>query len=65
MTNSDKYPDNNDKNLLTCIRDAYTVGGPSEPESEEMNNIIVKHFINTLAEVSLSVASRKAKETNQ
>ena len=64
MTDSDKYIDNNDKNLLTRIRDAYTVGGPSEPESEEMNKLIVEHFINTLAEVSLSVVSRKAKETN-
>jgi len=63
MIDPDKYSDNNDKNLLTRIRDAYTVGGASE--SEEMNNLIVKQFIRTLAEVSLSVASRNVKEANQ
>ncbi len=65
MTDQDKYSGNNDKNLLTRIRDTYTVGDTSEPESEEMNNLIVRQFIRTLAEVSLSVASRKVKETNQ
>ncbi|MFC2072028.1 hypothetical protein ACFLUU_04840 [Chloroflexota bacterium] len=64
MTRPEKYTDNN-KNLLTRIRNAYTVGDNPEPENEEMNNLMVKNFINTLAEVSLSIASRKVKETDQ
>lgn len=55
---------NNDKNLLTRIRNAYTVGDTDDLETEEMNDLIVKRFINTLAEVSLSIASRKVEETD-
>ncbi len=64
MTDPEKYTDNNDRNLLTRIRNAYTVGDTNDPETEEMNNLIVKIFINTLAEVSLSIASRKVEETD-
>ena len=62
MTDPDKYLGNNDKNLLTRIRDAYTVGDTDDPETEEMNDLIVKSFIHTLAEVSLSIALRKVEE---
>jgi hypothetical protein len=55
---------NNDKSLLTSIRNAYTVGDTDDHETEEMNDLIVKSFINTLAEVSLSIASRKVEETD-
>ena len=64
MTDPEKYFDNNDKNLLTRIRNAYTVGDTDDSETEEMNDLIVKIFINTLAEVSLSIASRKVEETD-
>ena len=56
--------DNNNENLLTRIRNAYTVGDTDNLETEEMNSLIVKSFINTLAEVSLSIASRKVVETD-
>ena len=65
MTGPEKYTDNNGENLLTRIRNAYTVGDTDDPETEELNNLIVKNFINTLAEISLSIASRKVKETDQ
>ena len=65
MTGPEKYTDNNDKNLLTCIRNAYTVGDTDDPETEELNDLIVKTFFETLAEISLSIASRKVKETEQ
>ena len=55
---------NNDNSLLTRIRNAYTVGDTDDPETEEMNDLIVKSFIDTLAEVSLSIASRKVEETD-
>ena len=64
MTGLEKNTDNNDKNLLTRIRNAYTVGDTNDPETEEINDLIVKSFINTLAEVSLSIASRKVEETD-
>ncbi len=66
MTGPEKNINNNDKNLLTRIHNAYTVGDNNDPETEEMNNLIVKNFINTLAEVSLSIASREVeKQTNE
>ena len=65
MTSPDRNQEHNDNNLLTGIRQAYTVGNTSEPETEDMNQLIVRIFINTLAEVSLSIASRKAREKKQ
>ena len=60
------YPENNYQNIneksLTGIRNAYTVTDTNEPETEEMNELIVKTFNNTLAEVSLSITSRKTME---
>ena len=65
MTSLDGNQENNDNNLLTGIGLAYTVGDTSEPETQEMNQLIVRNFSNTLAEVSLSIASRKAREREQ
>ena len=65
MTDPDKNPENNDNNLLTGIHHAYTVGDTNENESDEMNELMIKHFIDTLAEVSLSIASRKVEEKDQ
>ena len=65
MTLSGEIPENNAENVLTCIHSAYTVVDTNNPESEEMNELIVKNFIDTLAEVSLSIASRKVKETEK
>lgn len=59
---NESFSQDNREGLLTCIPQAYTVGDTSEPESEEMNELIVKNFIKTLAEVSLNIASRKVKE---
>ncbi len=64
MSGPKKNTANNDKNLLTRIRNAYTLGDTDAPETEEMNDLIVKSFIDTLAEVSLSIASRKVEETD-
>ena len=48
---------NESENLLTGIRDAYTLAATNEVEA-----MIIKHFLNTLAEVALAIASRKAAE---
>ena len=65
MTGHEKNPENNDNRLLTGIHHAYTVGDTTDLETEEMNELIIKDFINTLAKVSLSIASRKVKETER
>ena len=65
MAGNDNFPENNPPDVLTGIHSPYTMADNPEPESDEMNNLIVKEFINTLAEVSISIASRKVKEKGQ
>lgn len=61
------YPENispkTDENVLTGIRNAYTVSATNETETGEMNEIIVKNFLETLAEISLSIATRNRGES--
>ncbi len=49
----------NPENLLTGIRDAYTLAATDE-RSSEVDGLMVKNFLNALAEIALAVASRKA-----
>ena len=55
----EKTPDN-DKTLLTSIHGAYTVSATQDGGTGEVDRLMVRQFLNTLAEVALSVASRKA-----
>ena len=51
-------PENISTDPLTRIRNPYTLSTtPAEPG--EADEIIVKHFLQTLAEIALAVASRK------
>ena len=45
---------------LTRIRGAYTLASPHGPNANEVDSLMVKHFLDTLAEVALAVASRRA-----
>jgi len=36
-----------------------------EPDSNETESLIVKNFLNTLAEIALSIASRKNGDSDQ
>jgi hypothetical protein len=54
-------PENISTDPLTRIRNPYTLS-PTPAESSEADELIVKHFLQTLAEVALAVASRKGKE---
>jgi len=45
---------------LTFERAASTLPAPHEPEASEADDLMVKHFLRTLAEISLAIASRKA-----
>jgi hypothetical protein len=55
---------NGAENPLTRIRDAYTLAATDEHAGNEVEDLMVRHFIETLAEVALSVASRHAGEIN-
>jgi len=45
---------------LTSIGDAYTLAATNEAVSSEIEDLMVRHFIETLAEVALSIAAREA-----
>ena len=47
---------NNRQKALTCIRSAYTLAGT--PNGGEVDKLMIEQFLKTLAEVSLSIASR-------
>lgn len=47
---------------LTCIPSPYTLSATNE--GSEIDGLAVKEFLNTLAEVALSIASRNG-EVNQ
>jgi hypothetical protein len=51
---SPENPENDGKNLLTSRLDAYTLAATNEVET-----LMVKDFLDTLAEIALAVASRK------
>ncbi len=48
-----------DENALTSIHDAYTVSATQDGRTGEVNQLMVRNFIDTLAEVALSLASRR------
>ena len=51
------------KKALTCIHPTYTLATTSEPDN--MERVIVNQFLTNLAEVALSVASRKTHEVGE
>ena len=48
-----------DQKALTSIHDMYTL--TTTENANEVDEVTVKQFLNTLAEVALAVASRKVK----
>ena len=52
-----KNSGNSRENPLTCIREAYTLA--ATPDAGEVDELMVRQFLNTLAEVALLVASRQ------
>ena len=53
-------PENISPDPLTRIRNPYTLS-PTPKEHGEAEDLVVKHFLQTLAEIALAVASRKGK----
>lgn len=56
-----KNSENHHSNALTSIRDTYTLAA-TRGNADELDEIIVKHFLNILAEVAITIASRKTEE---
>ena len=55
----------NEEKALTCIHIPYTLSDTPVPESNEAESLIVKNFLNTLAEIALSIVSRKNGDSDQ
>jgi hypothetical protein len=58
MSTEKVNPENKSIDPLTRIRNPYTLS-PTPTEPSEADEIIVKHFLQTLADIALAVASRK------
>jgi len=54
-----------EEKVLTCIRSAYTLSDTPEPDLSETESLIVNNFFNALAEISLSISSRKKGDSDQ
>jgi hypothetical protein len=57
--------ENHKDKALTRIHPSYTLSDTPEPDSNETESLIVKNFLDTLAEVSLSIASRNSKKDGE
>jgi hypothetical protein len=57
-------PENISPDPLTRIRNPYTLS-TTPAEHGEAEDLVVKHFLQTLAEIALAVASRKGKGVKQ
>jgi hypothetical protein len=57
-------PENISPDPLTRIRNPYTLS-PTPKEHGEAEDLVVKHFLQTLAEIALAVASRQGKGVKQ
>ena len=58
-------PDNDDSEIsppeaLTSIGHTYTLAATNEAKSE-LDEIMVRHFVETVAEIALAIASRKTR----
>ena len=62
MTKLDKVHEKKDENVLTGIHGAYTVSATTERKSNEVDEVIVRRFLETLAEIALAIASRNDEE---
>ena len=54
----EEIPEDYRWDVLTGIQGSYTLAGTREDERREINEIAVKHFLETLAEIALAITSR-------
>jgi hypothetical protein len=48
------------ESALTSIRDSYTLPCTHEPSANEVDKIMIDNFLQTLSEIALAIAARKA-----
>ena len=65
VNNNSPQSENSEPKALTSIHGTYTLAATNEPETSEVDKVIVRHFIETLAEIAISVASRKINRGDQ
>ena len=58
MTNLENISPKTDENVLTGIHEAYTVSATTETGSSKVDEIMIKAFLETLAEISIAIAAR-------
>jgi hypothetical protein len=59
----DNCPDNSER-ALTSIRDSYTLPCTPEPSATEVDKIMIENFLQTLSEIALAIAARKAQHNS-
>ena len=53
-------PEKRRESVLTGIQSAYTVSATPETNTSEVDEIMIKEFLQTLADISLAIASRNS-----
>jgi len=51
--------EDNNKFLLTRIHETYTLLNTTEPDYNPSDQLIIDNFLQTLAQIALSIAARK------
>ena len=67
MELSDNLPNNlpdNAECALTSIRDSYTLPCTPEPHAGQVDKIMIENFLETLSEIALAIAARKAQDSS-
>ncbi len=63
MEPTNNLPDNfldNSESALTSIRDSYTLPCTPEAHANEVDKFMIENFLQTLSEIALAIAARKA-----
>ena len=61
LTNN--LPDNSES-ALTSIRDSYTLPCTPEAYANEVDKFMIENFLQTLSEIALAIAARKAQDNS-
>ena len=52
------------KSALTSIRDSYTLPCTPEAYANEVDKFMIENFLQTLSEIALAIAARKAQDNS-
>jgi hypothetical protein len=63
MEPTNNSPDNSEI-ALTSIRDSYTLPCTPESNGSQVDKIMIENFLQTLSEIALAIAARKAQDNS-